>query len=72
METQGWSDYVVETPRYEEVQTPERGEWICHLFGSNGNGISWIPNKGTKIPNAFQRWMMKVCFDCTWEKRCDN
>jgi hypothetical protein len=47
---------------------PERSEWICYLFGGRkGEGISYRPVKGYE-PNWFVRWMMKVCFDCTWVK----
>jgi hypothetical protein len=47
---------------------PERSEWVCHLFGGRkGKGISYRPVKGYE-PNWFVRWMMKVCFDCTWVK----
>ena len=49
--------------------TPEYSEWKCYLFGNkpNGQGIVYIPIKG-KEPNWFVRWMMKICFDCTWVK----
>jgi hypothetical protein len=49
---------------------PERSEWKCYLFGNtpkDNQGIIWIPAKGQE-PNRFVRWMMKVCFACTWEK----
>ena len=49
---------------------PERSEWKCYLFGNtpqDNQGIVWIPVKGQE-PNWFVRWMMKVCFACTWEK----
>ncbi len=49
---------------------PEQSEWKCYLFGNtpqDNQGIVWIPAKGQE-PNWFVRWMMKVCFACTWEK----
>lgn len=49
---------------------PERSEWSCYLFGNNpktNDGIKYIPLKGQE-PNWFVRWMMKVCFACTWVK----
>jgi len=49
---------------------PERSEWKCYMFGNNpkrNDGIVYIPRKGCE-PNWFVRWMMKVCFDCTWVK----
>jgi len=61
-----FSDFVPPQP----AQEPERSEWKCYLFGNTpqeNNGIVWIPIKGQE-PNWFVRWMMKVCFACTWEK----
>jgi hypothetical protein len=49
---------------------PEMSEWKCYMFGNRpeiNNGIIYIPRKGQE-PNWFERWMMKVCFDCTWVK----
>ena len=49
---------------------PERSEWKCYMFGNRpeiNNGILYVPRKGHE-PNWFARWMMKVCFDCTWVK----
>jgi hypothetical protein len=48
---------------------PREGAWTCHLWGSSeGNGFSWRP-ADSQVPNAFVRWMMKVCFACTWVRR---
>jgi hypothetical protein len=47
---------------------PAQSEWICHLFGSNGQGISWSPNKGEE-PNWFWRKMQYLCFGNKWVKR---
>jgi hypothetical protein len=50
------------------INTPEKSEWTCYLFGSKlGHGFVYNPRKG-QVPNWFVRWMMKVCFDCTWVK----
>ena len=52
----------------------ERSEWKCYLFGNtpqDNQGIVWIPIKGQE-PNWFVRWMMKVCFACTWVKERNN
>jgi len=42
--------------------------WTCYLFGNTPNGVGLIyrPQAG-QVPNRFVRWMMKVCFACTWE-----
>ena len=47
----------------------EYSNWTCYMFGNkpNGSGISYIPGKG-QVPNIFVRFMMKICFDCTWIK----
>ena len=57
----------VEPKKTYSFYVPEYSEWVCHLFGSKGDGISYRPKKGQE-PNWFARWMMKVCFDCTWVK----
>jgi hypothetical protein len=31
----------------------------------------WNPEKG-KVPNWFTRWMMKVCFSCTWVRKAQE
>jgi len=50
------------------IKSPEMSEWKCYLFGSSdGTGITYCPIKGGE-PNCFVRWMMKVCFACTWVK----
>ena len=52
------------------IKLPERSEWKCYMFGNtphDNQGIVWVPIKGQE-PNWFVRWMMKVCFACTWEK----
>lgn len=49
---------------------PEMSEWKCYMFGNSpevNQGIMYVPRKGHE-PNWFVRWMMKVCFDCTWVK----
>jgi hypothetical protein len=53
---------------YKFCLTPEYSDWNCHLFGAEeNNGISYRPLKGQE-PNWFVRWMMKICFACTWVK----
>ena len=40
--------------------------WRCDLFGSvYPYGISYSPVRG-QVPNAFVRWMMRLCLGCTW------
>lgn len=49
---------------------PELSEWKCYLFGNtpeSNSGLVWQPIKGQE-PNWFIRWMMKLCFACTWVK----
>ena len=51
------------------ITQPKLSNWTCYLFGgSPGNGIQWTPHEG-KVPNRFVRWMMKLCFACTWVKK---
>ena len=46
---------------------PEPSGWVCYMWGNKpgGNGMTYYPVKG-HVPNAFVRFMMKVCFACTW------
>jgi hypothetical protein len=51
-----------------QLTIPKLSNWTCYLFGgSPGNGIQYTPIEG-KVPNRFVRWMMKLCFACTWVK----
>ena len=45
----------------------ELSQWTCYMFGNkpNGNGLVYQPAKGN-VPNIFIRYMMKICFGCTW------
>ena len=54
----------------ELMKLPERSEWVCYMFGTSKENAPynvWYPLKN-QVPNAFTRWMMKVCFACTWVK----
>ena len=47
---------------------PKLSNWTCYLFGgSPGCGIQYTPQEG-RVPNRFVRFMMRICFDCTWVK----
>ncbi len=54
---------------YASFQVPELSGWKCYLFGNKpgGQGFVYTPIKGN-VPNWFVRWMMKICFGCTWVK----
>ena len=56
-------------PRYIFIDIPKHSEWSCYMFGNKPGGIGMIykPSK-ENVPNAFVRYMMKICFDCTWIK----
>jgi len=52
------------------IKNPEYSEWKCYMFGNKpdaDHGIVYQPVKGN-VPNRFVRWMMKICFACTWVK----
>jgi hypothetical protein len=56
--------------QYTFIKTPEQYEWQCYMFGNTPEtncGIVYRPIKGGE-PNWFVRWMMKICFACTWVK----
>lgn len=64
----------VYAPKATFIMQPERSEWRCYLFGNTpqtNDGIVYHPKKGAE-PNWFVRWMMKICFDCTWIKEPKN
>lgn len=58
-------DYKIEY----KLQLPEQSKWKCYLFGNRpgGMGMVYCPQKG-EVPNRFVRFMMRICFDCYWEK----
>jgi hypothetical protein len=49
------------------IKLPEKSGWVCYMWGNKpgGPGMAYYPDKG-QVPNAFVRFMMKVCFACTW------
>lgn len=49
------------------IEQPKPSGWTCYMFGNKpgGMGIAYTPAEG-QVPNAFVRWMMRVCFACTW------
>jgi hypothetical protein len=54
------------------IKTPEMSDWTCYLFGATeSSGMRWNPEKD-KVPNWFTRWMMKVCFGCTWVRKAQE
>jgi hypothetical protein len=59
------------TPYLEQctLNVPKHSDWKCYMFGNRagGNGMVYIPTEG-RVPNRFVRWMMRICFDCYWEK----
>ena len=63
-------DFYTAKGEYKFFTPPGRSEWKCYLFGNRpetNDGLAYVPAKGQE-PNWFVRWMMKVCFDCTWVK----
>lgn len=51
----------------ELLQIPEPSEWQCRLLGG-AQPVLFIPAKGDE-PNAFHRFMQRLCFGIIWEKR---
>ena len=48
----------------------EISDWDCYMFGNRpgASGMVYTPEKG-RVPNRFVRFMMRICFDCTWIKK---
>ena len=59
--------YNLDTNESFTLNLYEYSDWQCHMFGSNGDGISWRPLKG-KEPNWFWRKMQYLCFGNKWVK----
>ena len=69
------TDYKIENKSRLPEHTfcvPEPSKWKCYLYGNRpgGMGLVYIPQKGN-VPNRFVRFMMRICFDCYWEKKDD-
>ena len=49
------------------IHSPKLSNWTCYMFGNRpgGVGIMYTPHEG-RVPNRFVRFMMRICFDCTW------
>lgn len=54
---------------YKFFEPTPLSDWTCYMFGNKpgGMGLIYTPALG-KEPNWFVRWMMKICFACTWVK----
>lgn len=46
----------------------DNGVWECYLFGSYGEGITWVPSDD-KVPNWFWRKMQFIFFGNRWVKK---
>jgi hypothetical protein len=67
-ETIRFDDSIYKAKGEYKFYVPEFSDWACYMFGNKPEtnyGMKYIPRKGDE-PNWFVRWMMKVCFDCTW------
>ena len=65
-----FNDQIYKAKGEYKFYVPEFSDWACYMFGNKPEtnyGMKYIPRKGDE-PNFFVRWMMKVCFDCTWVK----
>jgi hypothetical protein len=62
------NENLVDTSAYK-LDFPEPSKWKCYMFGNSerGSGMVYCPSEGD-VPNRFVRWMMKMCFACTWVK----
>jgi len=57
---------------YTFMEWPKPSGWVIYLYGSDpkakSGGFIYEVSEG-HVPNAFIRWMMKVCLGCTWVKQ---
>jgi len=65
-------EYIVPSQETLYIHQPKQSNWTCYMFGGSPDyGLAYTPVEG-RVPNRFVRWMMKLCFDCTWvEKKND-
>jgi len=59
--------------KFDINSQPKLSNWSCYMFGSNpeeSGGFIYTPVE-KNLPNKFVRYMMKICFACTWVKK-DN
>lgn len=60
-----WNEAYIR-PHYSAFQQPEPSGWKCEMFGMGGS-LVMLPKKGD-VPNAFWRWMQRICFGNKWSK----
>ena len=58
-------DNIEYTASSKFLRMPEQSDWKCYLFGSKGEGITWVPSKGNE-PNWFWRKMQYLVFGNKW------
>ena len=54
-------------PEIHVLKIPEQSQWQARLLGGS-SPVVYIPAKGSE-PNAFHRFMQRLCFGVVWEKR---
>ena len=68
MTDQTWSTYPSTSETILHCVTPpKRSDWQCYLTGGP-DGLVLVPNEGN-VPNAFHRFMQRVCFGFRWVKK---
>ena len=64
-ETLTWDKIYTSKP-VQFVEAPEPSGWKCEMFGMGGTLVAF-PKKDD-VPNAFWRWMQRICFGNKWSK----
>jgi hypothetical protein len=60
-------DLVCRESGFQMEALPKPSDWDCYLLGGP-KGIVLRPAEG-HVPNAFHRFMQRVCFGFRWVKR---
>ncbi len=53
-------------PNHYTIQRAEPSGWRCEMFGM-GQSMVLFPKRGN-VPNAFWRWMQRICLGNKWSK----
>lgn len=51
----------------QPLEMPKASDWRCRLIGGP-QPVVFVPTAGNE-PNAFHRFMQRLCFGFVWEKK---
>ena len=57
--------------KFSIARQPKLSDWECHMTPGAAYGTILRVTEGN-VPNAFHRFMQRVCFGFRWQKRGSN